>query len=295
MKSNDFEKRLYVVATPIGNLGDMGRRAIDVLSMVDVILCENSQHSLGLFNHYGISAKKIFKLTEHESRADIDRYLSHCEQAGVALISDAGTPLISDPGKSVVEAAYELGFGVLAVPGPCAMIAALSICPFQAMPFQFHGFLSRKKGDRRAQLSALSLRTEAMVFYESPHRIVALLHDMSEVWGVDRQVFVVKELTKCFERYWYGDVSEVCQALSEGNRQGEFVVMVSGCDPEKVQQANDKETIDLELCIQALFASGVSVSGAKKILTPLVAMGKKALYQKLLAMHQSGDYLQSGE
>ena len=285
MKSNDFEKRLYVVATPIGNLTDMSQRAVDILKQVDVILCENTKHSLRLLNHYGISPKKIFKLTEYESQKDIQRYLSHCEKNGIALISDAGTPLISDPGKGVVEMAHRAGFGVLAVPGPCAVIAALSICPFQVMPFSFEGFVSRKKGERVERLNEMKTQSRAMVFYESPNRVLAFCEDLMSVFGGDRQVFVVKELTKRFECCWMGSLQEVCAELVDANKQGEFVVIVAGDDASGDEGLGGEELISLEGCMQQMQESGVSLSSAKKILAPLVAISKNKLYQRLLAIY----------
>ncbi|MEC8882857.1 MAG: 16S rRNA (cytidine(1402)-2'-O)-methyltransferase [Pseudomonadota bacterium] len=285
MKSNDFEKRLYVVATPIGNLTDISQRAVDILKQVDVILCENTKHSLRLLNHYGICPKKIFKLTEYESQKDIQRYLSHCEKNGIALISDAGTPLISDPGKGIVEMAHGSGFGVLSVPGPCAVIAALSICPFQVMPFSFEGFLSRKKGERVEKLNKMKTQSGAMVFYESPNRVLAFCEDLMSVFGRDRQVFVVKELTKRFECYWKGSLQEVCTELVDANKQGEFVVIVAGDDASSDDGMEGEELISLQGCMQQMKESGVSLSSAKRILAPLVAIGKNKLYQRLLVIY----------
>ena len=285
MKSNDFEKRLYVVATPIGNLADMSQRAIDILRQVDVILCENSKHSLALLTHFGIRPKKMFKLTDHEDKNDIERYLSYCEKGAIALISDAGTPLISDPGSRLVEVAHSHGFGLLAIAGPCALIAALSICPFESMPFSFYGFISRKKGERVAKLQTIKDKNEAMVFYESPHRVLAFCEDLMSVFGKTRQVFVVKELTKRFECYWTGSLEKVCMELVDANKQGEFVVVVAGNEKKNDENTQSDGLISLEGCMKEIQKNGVSLKGAMKILEPLANMRKNNLYQKLLSIY----------
>ena len=280
MKSNQTAQQLYIVATPIGNLADISRRAIEVLQQVDCILCENSEHSMRLLRHINVQPRALFKLTDHESPERIQYYLDKVGDGSMALISDAGTPLMCDPGHRLVEAAHARGFAVLPIPGPCAVTAALSICPFSVMPFQFLGFLPRKHGERLRLLEKVAAGSEALVFFESPRRLLNCVVDCEQVFGRNRQIFVVKELTKQFECYWHGTVDTVLQALGEGPIQGEFVVVLSGQEAMSAVA----ETVDLNLCLQALSAEGLSAQTIIKAIGPITTVRKNALYQRLQAL-----------
>ena len=280
MKSNQTTQQLYIVATPIGNLADISRRAIEVLQQVDCILCENSEHSMRLLRHINVQPRALLKLTDHESPERIQYYLDKVGDGSMALISDAGTPLMCDPGHRLVEAAHARGFAVLPIPGPCAVTATLSICPFSVMPFQFLGFLPRKHGERLRLLEKVAVGSEALVFFESPRRLLNCLVDCEQVFGRNRQIFVVKELTKQFECYWHGTVDTVLQALGEGPIQGEFVVVLSGQEA----MSGVTETIDLDQCLQALSAEGLSAQTIIKAIGPITTVRKNALYQRLQAL-----------
>ncbi len=282
MKSNQTAKQLYIVATPIGNLADISQRAIKVLQQVDCILCENSEHSMRLLRHINVKPRMLHKLTDHDSPERIQYYLDKVD-GSIALISDAGTPLMCDPGQRLVEAAHARGFGVLTIPGPCAVTAALSICPFTVVPFKFLGFLPRKQGERLRLLEKVASGSEALVFFESPRRLLDCLADCEQAIGRNRQVFVVKELTKQFECYWYGTIDSVRQALGEERIQGEFVVVFSA--QEGVNQVN--ETIDLNQCLKALTAHGLSAQTIIKAIGPLTTVRKNTLYQRLQALKES--------
>lgn len=282
MKSNDFAKRLYVVATPIGHLGDMSARAIDVLRRADVVLCETPEHSMRLLQHFGIAAKTVKKLTDHDSDAVIHRYLSEKATEWV-VISDAGTPLISDPGKRLIEQAWRMGFAVMSVPGPCAVIAALSICPLLSTPFRFLGFLPRKSGERRQYWQALCEVTDTLVFYESPHRLQSSLQDLGDGLGEDRHVFVVKEMTKRFECVWQGALSVVLAQLAEANLQGEFVVVVQGASEKVLSTDMDGEVLVLSEVVDAMLEAGLSPTRIKSALSDKVSVRKNQLYQWILA------------
>ena len=289
MKSNEIAKRLFVVATPIGNLADISQRALDCLRDVDLVLCENTDHSLKLLRHFGIKPKQLRKLTDHETEKDIEHYLNQCVKNGIALISDAGTPLMCDPGQKCVQMAHAAGFGVLAVPGPCAVIAALSICPFPAMPFRFYGFLQRKSNDRLQQLDAMKDSHEALVFYESPHRLIAMLQDCEKVFSTSRSVFVVKELTKRFECFWHGSLGEVRQTLSDEQLLGEFVVILAGSEPKSSLGDDEKIMFELDACIKSMLDNGLSAQTIKQILSPITPLKKNDLYKRILALkpHES--------
>ena len=278
MKSNDFPKRLFVVATPIGNLSDMTKRAIDTLTAADLVLCENTAHSLKLLNYFAIRPKKIKKLTDHESPSVMQGYLQMADT--IALISDAGTPLVSDPGQQFIALAHQSGFAVMAVPGPSAVIAAISMCPFAAMPFTFLGFLSRKQGERMADLVSQFATGHALVCYESPRRLLALLADMQAVCGDNHPVFVVKELTKRFETSWHGALADVSAQLASDTLQGEFVVVLAGHNAKA--SGIDAEEVQVSALVDQLLAEALPVQVIKRIVAGVTDLRKNAVYQLIL-------------
>ena len=222
---------LYPVATPIGNLGDITLRALQVLAGVDLVLCEDTRHSARLFEAYGIRTPRT-ALHEHNERARIDSILSQItEGKAIALISDAGTPLLSDPGFPLVRAAREAGVDVFPVPGPSALLSALTGAGLPTDAFSFFGFLPPKTGQRVNALTPLAARTETLVFYESPRRLGAALADMAQVFGPDRQAVVALELTKRFERFDVGTLADLAARFS-GDTKGEAVIVVAGFDGE---------------------------------------------------------------
>lgn len=222
--------RLWVVATPIGNLDDLSPRARETLRAATLIAAEDTRHSAPLLAQAGARARAI-ALHEHNEQDQSARVLEHLRDGGdVALISDAGTPLISDPGYRLVRAAREAGFVVSPVPGPCAAIAALSVAGLPSDRFVFEGFLPAKSAARRERLQALAAEPRTLMFYESSHRIVESLVDMGAVFGGAREAVVARELTKLFETVLTGSLDHLVQAVqADANQQrGEFVVLVSG-------------------------------------------------------------------
>ena len=222
--------KLWVVATPIGNLDDLSPRARNVLAQVDLIAAEDTRHSAALLQHCGIGTRCI-ALHEHNEREVsaglVERLLGG---ASIALISDAGTPLVSDPGFRLVRAAREAGLVVSPVPGACAAIAALSVAGLPSDRFVFEGFLPAKSAARRAQLQALLRETRTLIFYEASHRIAETLEDIAAVFGSERRAVVARELTKLFETVLDGTVADLAQRVaSDANQQrGEFVILVAG-------------------------------------------------------------------
>jgi len=219
--------KLFLIATPIGNLEDVTRRALRVLAEVDLVAAENPRHTRHLLEHYGIEAK-ITRLFEHNERARaaglIDRMLSG---ESVALVTDAGSPGVSDPGYPLVRAAVGAGLKVEAVPGPSAVIAALQVSGLPTDAFTFVGFLPVKAGARRRRLEELSERRETIVAFESPHRIEACLAVLEELWG-ERPIALARELTKTFEETLRGTATQVRAALSPDKRRGEMVLVLGG-------------------------------------------------------------------
>ena len=219
--------KLYVVATPIGNIKDITLRALEVLKDVDLILCEDTRRTRPLLSHYGIS-NELLSYNEHNERERIPRVLEVLEQGqNVALVSDAGTPGISDPGYRLVREARLKGFEVITVPGPSAIIAALSISGLPTDRFVFEGFLPRKKSKRLKRLEFLKKEDRTIIIYESVHRIERTLHEILEVMG-DREIALCRELTKVHEEVKFGMLSKI---IEEGfTLKGEFVIVIRGHD-----------------------------------------------------------------
>lgn len=221
---------LYLVATPIGNLNDMTFRAVTILRGVDVIAAEDTRHSKLLLNHYGIQTPCI-AYHEHSERQVTPKLMERL-QAGqaVALISDAGTPLVSDPGYHLVAAAHAHGIRIIPIPGPSAVIAALSASGLPTDRFVFEGYLPAKAAARRRRLADLAGETRTVVFFEAPHRILASVRDMVQAFGAERPATYARELTKTYETIRRGTLGGllVCLETDGDQQRGEFVVMVQG-------------------------------------------------------------------
>jgi len=273
--------QLFVVATPIGNLGDLSPRARETLATVDLIAAEDTRHSRRLLEHFGIR-RPLVALHEHNERERCERLIERL-QAGesVALISDAGTPLISDPGYRLVRAAREAGVPVVPVPGPSALIAALSVAGLPTDRFVFEGFLPAKAQARRSRLQALANEPRTLVFYESSHRIQAMLADLAEILGSDREAVLARELTKQFEQIEGGRLDHLCQWLDadENHRRGEFVVLVAGA-PAVEEEAGEVQRI-LEILLREL-----PVKRAAAVAAELTGRRRNELYR--LALELSG-------
>lgn len=282
-----IEGRLYIVATPIGNLSDMTTRAIQTLENCDVIAVEDSRHSRHLLNHLGIH-KRLISYHDHNERQRADQLLKYClEGKKVALISDAGTPLISDPGYQLVKKAHQKRVTVIPVPGPCAAIAALSVAGIPSDQFCFEGFLPAKKSAREARLTKLSRLTRTMIFYESTHRIVDFLKSMEEIFSGQRWMTLVKEISKTHETVIAASVTEVIHWLQQdvSRQKGEFVVVVSGYEGES---HNTSFPEDMELMTRLL--SDLTIKKASQLASDLTGKGKNHFYQiGLLLKHSEAD------
>ncbi|MCM2357442.1 MAG: 16S rRNA (cytidine(1402)-2'-O)-methyltransferase [Geobacteraceae bacterium] len=217
---------LYIVATPIGNLEDITFRAVRVLREVDLIAAEDTRHSRKLLSHFGIS-RPLTSYFDHNKEFKGSYLLDRlAEGASVALISDAGTPCISDPGYQLVRDAVAAGITVVPIPGPSAAITALSGSGLPTGRFTFEGFLPNRQGKRRERLAQLRDEPGVLIFYESPNRLVAALADMAEILG-DRQAVVARELTKIYEEFVRGTLSQVAERFREGKVRGEVVLLVA--------------------------------------------------------------------
>ena len=219
--------KLYLVATPIGNLEDITHRALRVLAEVSVVAAEDTRHTRRLLDHYGIAAR-LTPLFEHNERARTPGLIERIKRGeSVAIVTDAGSPGIADPGFPVVRAAVEAGVPVESVPGPSAMLAALQVSGLATDAFTFIGFLPPKSAARRKRFEELRERAETLVAFESPHRIEGCLEDLETVWQ-ERPVALARELTKTFEEVLRGTPAEVRAALTADKRRGEMVLVLSG-------------------------------------------------------------------
>lgn len=243
---------LYIVATPIGNLKDITIRALEILATADVVLCEDTRHSARLFDHYGIKTPRT-ALHEHNERYRADSIVSQIQSGSViALISDAGTPLLSDPGFPLVRAARQADIPVFPIPGASALLSALTGAGLPTDSFTFFGFLPPKTGQRKNALAPIANRAETMIFYESPRRLADCIVDMAEVFGPDRQAVVALEITKRFERFLTGTLSELVEQFGTDEIKGEAVIVVSGGSGELVSVGNWEDALDEALAILPL-------------------------------------------
>lgn len=268
---------LYIVSTPIGNLEDITLRALRILKEVDVIAAEDTRHSLRLLNHYGISKTLISywgRGVREKVRAEEIIKRLHSGQY-VALISDAGTPGISDPGEVVIKRALEEDFKVVPVPGPSALITALSVSGLPLKEFTFVGFLPSKRIQRQRVIEELSMERRTIVFYEAPHRILATLQDMHNLLG-NRNVAVFKEITKIHEEVFRGSIEKVLEEIKESTIAGEFVIVVEGRGKEGVQIEDALKEVRL------LIKKGKGRKEAVKMVSEHFGISKKELYDRSL-------------
>ncbi len=278
-ESSDMQSNagvLWVIATPIGNLGDISQRAIETLRQVDLVAAEDTRHSRRLFEAYQIDSKMV-AYHEHNERREAQRLLELL-QAGqqIALISDAGTPLISDPGYHLLQLASAAGIDCRPVPGASALIAALSVSGLPSDSFSFAGFLPPKQGARQKALSACIDNTQTMIFYESSHRIQACLSDLLEVLGAERHVVVCRELTKTFETTLRGSISTVLEQVSSdpNQRKGEFVLLVG---PDHKQIIGDTISPATK-ALYTLLCEELPASRAAKVAAKISGESRKAIF-----------------
>ncbi|PIY97055.1 MAG: 16S rRNA (cytidine(1402)-2'-O)-methyltransferase [Candidatus Kerfeldbacteria bacterium CG_4_10_14_0_8_um_filter_42_10] len=218
---------LFIVATPIGNLQDITLRALETIKNADLVACEDTRQTIKLLNHYGIK-KPLISYHQHSKLTRIDYLIQELKNGrSIAVVTDAGTPGISDPGTVLISKAIEEGIKVVPIPGPSAVITALSASGLRTDEFIYLGFLPRKKG-RKTMLESLAQEKRTIVFYESPYRVVKTLEELKIVLGEDRNIVIARELTKMFEEIIRGKIKEVITKLTPQNTKGEFVVVVEG-------------------------------------------------------------------
>ena len=272
---------LYLVPTPIGNLGDISIRCRETLESVDFIAAEDTRVTLKLLNHLGIK-KSLVSYYEH-NKASKGNFIVERILAGetCALVSDAGSPAISDPGEDLVKQCAEAGITVCAIPGPCAVITALSISGQSTGRFCFEGFLSTAKKSRREHLESLVNERRTMVFYEAPHKLLSTLEDMASVFGADRPISLCRELTKLHEEVVRTTLGEAVEKYTQNPPKGEFVLVIAGA-PEVIEEAPTEA--DAAAYVAKLMAEGMTRKDAVKQTVKDLKLPKNVVYDAALRL-----------
>jgi 16S rRNA (cytidine1402-2'-O)-methyltransferase len=275
---------LYIVATPIGNLGDLSQRAIEVLGAADLVAAEDTRRCRALLSHIGVSRPVVAYHDHSDERRERELLAALEAGRGVALVADAGTPLVSDPGFRLVRAARERGVQVSCVPGPCAAIAALSIAGLPSDRFVFEGFLPAREAARRARLDELEQEPRTLIFYESPRRVLALLEDLCGAFGAARRAAIARELTKLHETLLDGSLGELRERVAGDPEQqlGEIVVLVHGAE-----RGPDAARDLAERTLKALLGR-LPLSEAVDCAVEITGAPRNQLYRSALNLREGG-------
>jgi len=278
------EGQLVVVATPLGNLGDISKRALELLATADLVYCEDTRRSSTLFSANGIAVRgRLRALHEHNEASMCEEIVEHVESRRVVvLISDAGTPGISDPGARVVAAVAGAGLKVTTAPGPSAVIAALSISGLNTDRFVMEGFVPRKAGERRVLYDQWEHERRTIVFYESPQRLATTMHEIADRFAL-RNVAVAREITKLHEEVIRGTVREVADLVAGREIIGEIVVVLDGS-----VETRDVDPTDIRAALEAQFASGVSVRDAVDAVEEDLGVAHRDVYRLALELKDGG-------
>ncbi|AOR63534.1 16S rRNA (cytidine(1402)-2'-O)-methyltransferase [Pectobacterium wasabiae] len=288
-QANISASTLYIVPTPIGNLGDITQRALAVLASVDLIAAEDTRHTGLLLQHFAINAR-LFALHDHNEQQKADVLLAKLQSGqSIALVSDAGTPLINDPGYHLVRRCREAGVRVVPLPGACAAITALSASGLASDRFCYEGFLPAKTKGRKDKLRELGEETRTLIFYESTHRLLDSLQDISEVLGAERYVVLAREITKTWESIHGAPVGELLAWVKEdeNRRKGEMVLIVEG------HQIDDSALSSEALRTLALLRAELPLKKAAALAAEIHGVKKNALYR--YGLEQEGDSGESGD
>ena len=274
---------LVLVATPIGNLGDISQRAIEALKAADIICCEDTRHSGKLLAHFGVTGKKLVVINEHteyDAREEIVSLVT--TGSNVALITDAGTPGISDPGERLVVAVINAGGVVTAVPGPSALTMALVISGLPTSRFVFEGFLPRSGAERTERLAMATTESRTTVFYEAPHRLVKTLSDLTTACGAIRGVVLARELTKLHEEIWRGTLQDANMHVAKTEPRGEYVIILEPAKPPA--PPTDEELL---AAIRAEIAKGVSRKDSAARVSARFGVAKRTVYELALQVRDN--------
>ena len=270
---------LYLVPTPIGNLGDVSQRAREILAAVDFIAAEDTRVTLKLLNHLGLK-QPLISYFEHNKAQRGAQILERLEAGeNCALVTDAGTPAISDPGEDLVKLCAQAGVTVCPIPGPCAAVTAISASGLPTGRFCFEGFLSTAKKSRREHLEALREEKRTMIFYEAPHKLLATLEDFSKVFGPEREISLCRELTKIHEEFYRTTLGEALARYRETDPKGEFVLVVAGkpeAEPASISADQAAQRV------QELMAQGLNRKDAVKQAAQELGLSRNAVYAAAL-------------
>ncbi len=277
---------LYLVPTPIGNLGDLSPRAVETLQSADFIAAEDTRVTLKLLNHFGIK-KPMVAYYRHNTQAGGQTILRRV-LAGedCALVTDAGTPAVSDPGEELVGLCVASGVTVTALPGPCALTTALSVSGLPTGRFTFEGFLAMNKKNRQAHLTSLTAETRTMIFYEAPHKLLATLQDLAATFGPDRPVALCRELTKLHEEVLRTTLGQAVRTYTNQLPKGEFVLVVGGA-PVQPEEAPSEE--DALAQVSALRGQGVTLKDAVKTVSKSLGLSRNQLYALALGQENKAE------
>ena len=266
---------LYLVPTPIGNLGDLSQRIIDTLAQADFIAAEDTRVSMKIMNHLGLK-KPLVSYYRHNTDTSGPQILSRILAGETcALVTDAGTPAISDPGEELVAQCAQAGVQVCAIPGPCALVTALAVSGLPTGRFTFEGFLAMNKKNRAAHLKALQGERRTMIFYEAPHKLRATLADLRDTFGPERRISLCRELTKLHEEVVRTTLAEAVERYAQQPPKGEFVLVVEGAPEEEPEQISLEEGVRRVL---ALREQGMSMKDAARQVASETGLGKNELY-----------------
>ncbi|MDE6768027.1 MAG: 16S rRNA (cytidine(1402)-2'-O)-methyltransferase [Eubacterium sp.] len=270
--------KLYVVGTPIGNLGDLSPRAVEILSAADFIAAEDTRVTMKLLNHFDIK-KEMVSYFEHNKR-ERGEYICSRIAGGesCAIVTDAGMPAISDPGQDLVALCHEMGIAVESVPGPTAFATALAISGMESGRFTFEGFLSVNKKSRREHLEEIKEEKRRLIFYEAPHKLANTLQDLHKVLG-DRQLAIVREITKIHEQVIRTTLSDACEQYCNGSLKGEIVLIVEGKKAEQISDVTLDAAVNMA---KQLVEKGMSVNNAAKEIASQTPFKKGDIYKALL-------------
>lgn len=272
--------KLYIIATPIGNLGDITYRAVETLKDVDFLACEDTRVTSKLLNFFDIK-KPLISYHEHNKKQKGEEIISRIKNGeSCGLVTDAGTPAISDPGQDIVELCYENHVEVVPIPGVSAVITALSVCGQPTSNFTFEGFLSTNKKDKTEHLEKLKNEERTMVFYEAPHKMMKTLQSLIETFG-DRDVTICREITKKFEQYMKTTLNDALVYFEQTPPRGEFVIVLRGGSAFVEHSHEALEKIALNE-IEKLINANVSLKDAVKIVSESKKIAKNGLYKKAL-------------
>jgi len=271
---------LYIVATPIGNLDDITKRAIDTLNLVDFIVAEDTRVTLKLLNYLNIK-KKLISYHKYNIKEREQFIIDELKNGrNIALVSDAGTPLISDPGEEIVKRCHMEGIKVTAVPGACALILGLIMSGISSQNFVFEGFLPKNKRAKMEKLNELKSEKRTIILYEAPHKLIGTLELIKEIFGENRVLSLVKEITKIHENVIIGEVGEIIKILNNDPPKGEYVVVIEG---EKEDQTNNKDkNAQVEEMIEDLKAKGLSSKEITSIVSKKLDIPKNQVYKMVI-------------